>query len=244
MRDTEIIRYADCDYKDPIAIVGFPGVGLAGSILAGFVIRELNMDVIAGITSRDFPPYTLIRGGNPYPPLRIYGHKSAGSHNDLVIATSEMSLKPEQFYDVCTALMDLFRELKIKNIIALEGIPQFDDNNTIFACGTTPSSKEKIKMLGLTELEEGMVRGLTGIMLYEGFHNRTDVLAVLCPANPTLPDPAAAAKMLEPLSKMIPEFDIDTGPLYQEAKDLENKIKEQQHFVEKMETANNGNIYG
>lgn len=247
MTETKIIKYSDNKYEDPIAIVGFPGVGLVGSILTSFVIRELKMEVIAGITSPDFPPYALIQDGNPYPPIRIYGckrEKSSEHCGDLVIVTSEITLKPEQYYDVCTTLMGVFKELGIVSVVALEGIPQFDETGTMLACGTSKVSREKIESLGLVKLDEGLVRGLAGVMLYEGFYSNMDVLAILCPANPALPDPRSAAKILEPLSKMVPELKIDAEPLYKEAEELENKIKEQQEYANKIESSENQNLYG
>ncbi len=247
MTETKIIKYSEGKYENPIAIVGFPGVGLVGSILTSFVIRELNMEVIAGITSPDFPPYALIQNGNPYPPIRVYGCKRENSSEecgDLVIVTSEISLKPEQFYDLNSTLMEVFKDLGISSVISIEGIPQFDEDNSILACGTSKVSRDRIEELGLRKLDDGLVRGLTGVMLYEGFYSNVDVLAMLCPANPALPDPRSAASILEPLSKLVPELKIDTEPLYKEAEDIENKIKEQQEYACQNATDDVQQLYG
>lgn len=191
MTEMKIIKYSEGEYKDPIAIVGFPGVGLVGSILTSFVIRELKMEVIAGITSPDFPPYALVQNGNPYPQIRIYGCKRENSSEecgDLVIVTSEITLKPEQYYDVSSTLLQVFKELGIVSVIALEGIPQFDEKDVMLACGTSKLSRSRIEQLGLTRLDDGLIRGLSGVLLSEGFYSNMDVLAMLCPANPALPD--------------------------------------------------------
>jgi len=231
MAEMKVIRYSDQEYHNPIAIIGFPGIGLVGSILTSFVIRELKMEAVAAIASPDFPPYTLIQNGNPYPPIRVYGHRRGRtSEDDLIIVTSEITLKPELYYALNATLMDLFKEMKITSLIALEGIPQFENNTDIFACGTSAASKERIKELGLKELDDGLVRGLTGVMLYEAFCSGTDIIAMLCPANPALPDPRAAARILEPLSKLVPELKIDVKPLYKEAEEIESKIKQQQEY--------------
>ncbi|MCL1811481.1 MAG: PAC2 family protein [Methanomassiliicoccaceae archaeon] len=233
MAEMKIIRYSDQHYDNPIAIVGFPGIGLVGSILTSFVIRALDMEVVAAVTSPDFPPYTLIHNGNPYPPIRVYGCRRENTTEDcgdLIIVTSEIALRPEQHYSLNATLMGLFKELGISSVIALEGMPQFEDNTKIFACGSSPSSREMIDSLGLTVMEEGLVRGLTGVMLYEAFYSGMDVIAMLCPANPALPDPRSAARILEPLSKLMPELRIDAEPLYKEAEEIENKIRQQQEY--------------
>ena len=247
MAEMNIIRYSDQKYYNPIAIVGFPGIGLAGSILTSFVIRELKMEVVAAIASPDFPPYSLIQNGNPYPPIRVYGCKrefASADCGDLIIVTSEVTLKPEQYYALNTTLAGLFKEMGIASVIALEGIPQFDEEQSIFACGSSAASYERIEEIGLKKLNDGVVRGLTGVMLYEAFYSGTDVLAVLCPANPALPDPRSAARMLEPLSKLMPELKIDAEPLYKEAEEIENKIKQQQEYKFDVAPKDVQNLYG
>jgi len=242
-----IIKYSEQKYYNPIAIIGFPGIGLAGSILTSFMIRELKMEAVAAITSTDFPPYTLIQNGNPYPPIRVYGCKrecASEDCGDLIVVTSEIMLKPENYYTLSATLTKLFNDMGITNVIALEGIPPFDDEQSIFACGSSESSRKRIEELGLKKLEDGLVRGLTGIMLYEAFYSGMNILAVLCPANPALPDPRSAARMLEPLSKLMPELKIDAKPLYKEAEEIENKIKQQQEYRYDVAPKDVQNLYG
>jgi uncharacterized protein len=232
MAEMKVIRYSDKKYYNPVAIVGLPGIGLVGSILTSFVIRELKMEVAAAITSPDFPPYTLIQNGKPYPPMRIYDHKREDTSEDcgdLIIVTSEVTLKSEQYYDLNATLTLLFKEMGISTVIVIEGVLQFDDNANIVACGSSETCRKRIERLGLKALDDGLVRGMTGIMLYEGGCSKTDVIAMLCPANPALPDPRAAARVLEPLSKLVPELGLDAELLYKEAEEIENKIKQQEY---------------
>ena len=236
MAEMKIVKYSKQSYRDPIAIVGFPGVGLVGSILTGYIVRTLEMEVIAAITSPDFPPYALIQNGNPYPPIRVYGCKRESTSDycgDLIIITSEITMKPEQYYELSATLTELFKKMGIKYVIALEGIPRFNGETGMFACGSVCASRERIDMLELKGFDEGMIRGLTGVMLYEAFISGADVTVIMCPANPALPDPRAAAQMLEPLSKLVPELKIDPEPLYKEAEEIENKIMHQGSDIER-----------
>ena len=234
MTEMKVIRYSDQRYDNPTAIIGFPGVGLVGSILTSFAVRELDMDVVAAITSPDLPPYTLIHKGNPYPPIRIYGcsrENTSEDCGDLVIVTSEIAIRPEQHYALNAVLMEFFKEMGIKSVIALEGIVQFEEDTKMFACGSSETSRKMIEELGLKPLDDGLVRGLTGVMLYEAFYSGMDFIAMLCPANPSLPDPRSAARILEPLSRLVPELKIDAEPLYKEAEEIENKMKQQNEYA-------------
>jgi len=244
MSEIKIIKYVDKKFDNPIAIVGFPSVGLVGSILTSFVARELKMDIVASITSPDLPPYSLIQKGVPYPPVRVYGcarENGTADCGDLVIVTSEITPKPEHAYDFARTLMRLFKELGIQTVIALEGIPEFGDDNPILACGSSKIARDMIDTLGLKKLDEGLVRGMTGVMLYEGHDSDIDVLAMLCPANPTFPDPRSAANVIGPLSKLIPELKIDLEPLYKEAEEIDAKIKEQNEYNDSQD---NQQLYG
>lgn len=68
-------RYADLGLEDPVAIVGFPSVGLVSSITANYYVGQLEMEAVAGMSSPSMPPYCLIHRSRAYPPVRFYGRK-------------------------------------------------------------------------------------------------------------------------------------------------------------------------
>ncbi|MDR3282233.1 MAG: PAC2 family protein [Candidatus Methanoplasma sp.] len=233
------MRYDDATYENPTALVGLPSIGLVGSILSSFIVREMSMSVIAGITSPDLPPYCMIQGGTPYPPIRIYGctrDKTDETGGDLVIVTSEIAPKPEQCYALAVAIMGVLRDLGVSMAICLEGVPSYEGGDSMVACGSSKRMHDEIDRLGLRNLGEGLVRGTTGIMLYEGAHSGMDVMSILCPANPALPDPRAAARLLEPLSKILPELKMDVNPLYKEAEDIDLRMKSQEAYANRENT--------
>ncbi|MDR3206656.1 MAG: PAC2 family protein, partial [Candidatus Methanoplasma sp.] len=124
MSEVRVMRYSDAKYENPTALVGLPSIGLVGSILSSFVIREMKMSVIAGIASPDLPPYCMIQGGIPYPPIRIYGCARNGADEpggDLVIVTSEIAPPPEQCYALAIAILGVLSDLGVSKIICLEG---------------------------------------------------------------------------------------------------------------------------
>lgn len=267
MSETRVIWYAHRKLQDPIAVIGFPSVGLISSIATSFVARELKMDIAAAVTTPDLPPYALIQSGVPYPPVRVYvpaakaarkakpkaaagetapakTAKPAKPARDLIIVTSEVAPKPEQTYDVALALFDTLKELGATEFVCLEGIPRFDSTTAMLSVGSTPAMRKKAKALGLNPMDEGLVRGTTGVFLYEGAYEKTDVLGLLCPANAQLPDPRAAAALLGKggaLTKLIPGLAaIDAAPLVKEADEIETRLKSQQE----LENTSNQQIYG
>ena len=55
--DIETIQYEDLDLKDPVAVIGFPSIGLTSSIMANMYVKSLKMVPLAGMASANMPPY-------------------------------------------------------------------------------------------------------------------------------------------------------------------------------------------
>ncbi len=273
MSDFRVMRYSENELRDPIAVVGFPSVGLVGSIVSSYLTRDLGLPVVAGISSPELPPYTLIQNGTAYPPIRIYAgavpkpkrkrkakteeisaeegaaEKEAAPKpkrvkaRDLVVVTSEIAPKPEQAYDLTMTVMSVLEEMGVREIVCIDGIPQVDmtQKGEMLGTGTTEESVKRLEGTGVPIMKEGLIRGVTGIMLYEGTYSKKDIMCILCPANPQLPDPRAAAAAFEPLSKIVPNLNVDPAPLNNEANDIDNRVRAQQQAQQEMGAQN---IYG
>ncbi len=225
MSEFKILKKDGVVLNNPVAIIGFPTIGLVGSILASYISKEKNMTFIAGITSPELPPYALIQNGEPFPPIRMYSSRGDDG-NDIVVVTSEITPKPELCYDLTMRLLEVLGDLGVKRIIALEGVAQYDGTG-IIVCGTNKETVEASKGDDVTVLNDGLVRGITGILLYEGRENNVDILALLCPASPNMPDPRASATIIGPLTRIVPGLGVDVGPLIKEAEEMESKIHQE-----------------
>ncbi|MCQ2070509.1 MAG: PAC2 family protein [archaeon] len=324
MTDLQILWYGEKELKNPIAIIGFPGVGLVGSIISSFLARELKLDIVAGVTNDDLPPYCLMQDGKPYPPIRIYagsvpkkkGRKpkdtevfvkdgsfimkeeeptdkvddepvevSAVTENseteqsevtsetektnaeteikpetetgvetdkpsekkvrkrtksrDVIVITSEVTPKPEQMRSWIATMIEAAGKLGATEYIFLDGVPKMNETDGLIAAGSSEEAKERIKEAELEPLDDGLVRGLCGIALYEGFAKGLNVIALMCTANPQLPDPRSSTELLLPLSLLVPRMFLDATPLFKEADEIDIRIREQQNSQ-----TNNQNLYG
>ena len=162
---------------------------------------------------------------------------------DLVVVTSEIAPKPEQTYDLTMCILDTLEQMGVREIVCIDGIPRVDSSQEGEMLGTATSENaiKKLEETGVPVMKEGLVRGVTGIMLYEGTFSKKDIICILCPANPQLPDPRAAATALTPLSKIVPNLNIDPTPLNNEANDIDNRVRAQQQAQQEIGTQN---IYG
>ena len=248
MNELVLHTYSDMRSEDAVAIVGFPSLGLVSSIATSFLAKELKLDLIAAVSSSSFPPYAIVQNGIPMPPVRIYGgcrKKDECCENgigceDLFVITSEFVPKPEQTDEMAQMIIDWCRDNNVNTVITLDGIPLFGpDMYSIIGVGSTDNARKMMKGYEIESIEDGMVRGISGTMLMKASDIDMDVITLLGSAKQDMPDPKGAAKLMEPLTRLLPELKIDTEPLYKEAEEIEKKIRSQQiHQYE------NQDIYG
>jgi uncharacterized protein len=74
-------------------------------------------------------------------------------------------------------------------------------------------------------MKEGMVTGISGMMLAEGERMGVDVICLLGPAQSDMPDARGAANLMEVIGRMLPELKLDPVPLLKQAEDIEQGMK-------------------
>ncbi len=132
-------------------------------------------------------------------------------------------------------LMEWCKEQKIRRIVSMEGLPSdikckpgepMDKIETkVFGIGSTDKARKELKDAEIEPLQTGMIYGVSGVLLNEGRWRNYDVITLLAEACVDLPDSIGAAKILEAIDKLIPEIKIETKPLYEESKKLEEYLK-------------------
>ncbi|MBR2254920.1 MAG: proteasome assembly chaperone family protein [Candidatus Methanomethylophilaceae archaeon] len=226
--DVNIVRYCSSGLTDPIAIIGFPSVGLVSTIIANYYVSQMEMPVVAGMSGSGMPPYCYISGGSAYPPVRIHAHKGGSKGRDVLVCLSEYSPKPEDCYDVTMALVDYLKGEGCREVICIEGVPRFTDEDQMVICGSGHNSQRLMNKSKLAVMSSGMVRGTTGTLLYEAIPAGIDVVAIMSPAMQNVPDPAAAAELIVPLSRLVRGLKISDKPLQAEAEEIKKRIEQSQ----------------
>ena len=183
MSETRVLRFSEPELRDPVAIVGFPTVGLVGSILAGLMVRSMKLPVVAGITSPDLPPYTFVTDGRPCPQIRIMAgtparvrrkkkaeedaegdklpeKKKRSKPHDVVIVTSEIAPKPEQTYGICTSILDTLRSLGVNDVVCLEGVAGYDQSAPVGGVATNQYTVDKLNSAEIPIMNDGIVMRL------------------------------------------------------------------------------------
>jgi len=228
--DIQIIEYKDVDLSNAMFIEAFPTVGLVSSIAGHFIIDALKLEEIGTVTSRFFMPAAVIHNGSPSPPVRIYAGKKIcgpeGTCDQIVIIISEFMLPVEIIKPLGDAILAWTKKKKCSFIVTLEGAHAVDPKKPkTHGVGSSQKMKQVLKSYGIEETLEGMITGITGVLLYEGTRLKRDVLCLLAEAHSSYPDSRAAAMLVETLDKMLPGIKFDVEPLYKEADEIEQKIR-------------------
>lgn len=231
--EIEVITHTKIDLSDSLLIVTFPTVGLVSVIAGRFVIDALDLEEIGSLESPYNAPATVIHKGIPLPPVRIYAGKKKcgpnGSCSQLAIILSEFMPPWELTNPMAEAIILWARQNGCKYIVTLEGTNAVEEkvasNPKVFGLGSNVIMRELLKKYKIEESEEGIITGVTGVILYKGVQSNFNVLSLLSEVHVSYPDSRGAGKLLEKLNLLLPEIKIDPKPLYKEAEMIEQKIQ-------------------
>jgi uncharacterized protein len=211
--------------QNPIIIEGFPGVGLIGTITTEYLIKHLDAKPIGHIWSKDLSPVAAIHDGKVIQPLEIFYAKK----KNIVILHAMTDVKGLE-WEIADTLQALYKQLKAKEIISIEGIMGESNKNTAYYYSNVKSSIKKLAE-NATQLKEGIIMGVTGSIMLSGKGFNTT--GVFVETHSKLPDSRGSAEIIKVLDKYL-NLKIDIKPLIKAAGEFESKLKD---YAGKMQTA-------
>jgi len=204
-------------------LVGFPDVGLVGSIALSYVIREQQMAEIGHVESDDLPPVLVIHSGDPKPPLRLY------SKGDIVAVVSEIPVDPWLIPAIARLIVDWAKSKNVELLIALSGIAVQNrleiEVPAVYGIGSTPAAKEHVKTAGIEVFEEGFIAGINAVLVKECLNKNVPAMVLLAQSHLKYPDPGAAASLISYFGKLM-GLEVDTKKLLAEEDEIRLKLRE------------------
>jgi len=202
-------------------IEGFPGIGLVGTIAAGYLIEKRNMEPIGHIESPLFPPMSAIHQGKPYFPARLYKDKT----NDFCILLSEFIIPSSVVYDLSDAILKFALKNKMRQIVSLAGMSSSTKTKEkIFGIASNDEMLNYLKLKKVPLVNEGITTGVSGILLAKANSLDYPMMSLLIKSSAEYPDPRAAAELIQKLDDLV-GLEVDTKELLKEAKKIESKFK-------------------
>jgi len=222
----------------------FPSIGFVSSIVAHYLVDKLDLELVGGVRHPKLPPVCLVQDGKPLPPMRFYSGEPICNMercDKIVLIASEIQVLPELNLPLADTLLDWCTENGVGATMLIDSYAQgigqqhsiFDDDQTdetLLGIGSTDTSHETLKELGVPLLKQGVVGGITGVMMGESRRREVDVMAILAESDGeiggSLPDARAAARIIECLDGLLPAVHLDPEPLLAEAQRIEGEIRE------------------
>ncbi len=238
----DIYETKTIDLRDGVILNGFPSVGLVSSIVANYVIDSLRLEQVGIVDSDYFPNVALVRSGEPLSPVRIYG---GNLKDDVKIAVfiSEFQMPVQISRPLASLILDWMDEKRAAMVVTPEGLIAEEKNDVkVYGVGSTGYATRKIPKY-VKKFEEGVISGVSGVLLTEGKKRGRDVIALLAEAHPDYPDARAAGKIVEVLNDMLRDVKIDPKPLYEEAKRIEDNIATIRHKAEQVKQTPKNYMY-
>jgi len=243
MANFEVQLLKDAKATGGALVTAFPSVGMVGSIAANYVVDALKMDRIAYVVSQEVPPAAIVQDGIPTYPFRVLGRKG------LSIMTSEFQIPLALAGDLAATIIKWAQDSGYTMVIGLEGlmtsqeavaVTEKEKDAKVFGVGSTARMREVLKQAGIEQFTTGMITGVSGALLSEGERTEKDVMCLLVDANAMYPDARGAARLVECLTRLLPNMEIDVKELYQEAEKIEENVKATVERTKELLTAKQG----
>ena len=203
--------------KNPIVIEGFPGFGLIGTITTEFLIDHLKAEKIGEFEYDELPATLAIHQGKLVNPMSVFYSKK---YNIVILHTILNTVGYE--WKACQAILDMCNELKVKEIISIEGVAgSAETNGKCYFFSEKQETYKELELIGLTPLKESIILGVTGAILLK---SKIPVTCLFAQTMSQFPDSKGAAEIIEALDKYL-SLSIDTKPLIKQAENFEKKLK-------------------
>ncbi len=230
MQEIEVIRInEDVQLKDPIMIVGLPGVGHVGKLVAEHLVEELEAEKLLEIYSHHFPPQVLVDENSE---VQLVNNEifvcRTEKHDILALIGDHQSSSTEGHYKLCTLYLDLAREFGVQRIYTLGGFPtgQLTFSDEVLGAVNNTELIEELKEYGVNFKENepgGGIVGASGLLLGLCKFVDIDAACLMGLTSGYLVDPKSAQSLLKVICKIF-EIDIDVGPLEERAREMEKIV--------------------
>lgn len=202
--------------KAPV-IVGFPEVGLVGSIAVSHTINTLGLAEVGYIDSEQFSPVVVVHRGRPKPPARIYANKK------LVAITSEVPIPVTSIRPLTRSLVEWFKKRETSLVLIVGGVAHPEragiETPKVYGVSVNEKSDKLLGEYGVTRLDEGILAGSHGMLLWSCGEAGIHTIYLMAEAHYGYPDPGAAASVVSICNKIL-GLNIDTKPLLEQEEQI------------------------
>ncbi len=239
MEKSVIYHNKKLKFKDPILIVGLPGIGNVGSLVGQHLKSELKAKKFATLYSPHFPHQVIML---PSGKIRIVNNRfyhvpmSKGKKlkNDIIILVGDFqAMTSEGQYEINDKIVRFFKKLGGKTIYTIGGYntsKNYIQNPKVFGVATNQKVINKLKTKGIIFGQAaGMIFGSAGLIVAFAKKHGMDAACIMGETGFLDIDANSAKAVLEVLTKLLDiEVNLD---------DIDNIRKETNKMLKTLEEA-------
>ena len=233
------------DATGALLVTCFPSVGFVSSIVAHYLVEKLELQLVGGVRHPNLPPVCLVQDGKPLPPVRFYAGDPIcimDQCDKVVLIASEIQVPSELNLPLSSGIIDWVVSSGVGSTIIVDSFAHgvdskhsiIDDDesmDSMLGIGSTDSSHKMLEQVGVPLLKQGVVGGMTGVMMGECRRRGVEAMSILAEADGeigqgVIPDARAAARIISCMDGLLPAVKLDPEPLHEEAQRIESQIRE------------------
>ncbi len=235
MKETIIKVIKKPKLKDPVLIVGLPGIGNVGRLAVGYLVSHLRAEKFAELYSPYFFNFVVIHEDKIHM-LRneFYYWKNKKGKDIIMLIGDAQSSDSKGHYEIAGKIIDFVSKLGCKEIITIGGFGtgKIAEMPKVYGVPCEESMRKKYKNCGIewnVSGRIGTIIGAAGIIPGLAKLHGIKAMALLgeTPGFPIVTDPNAAEAVLKVLEKML-KIKIDLEQLHE-------KVEEMHEFVKRIE---------
>jgi len=219
--DAQVYEVKKIQLRNPIIFAGFVGAGLAGSLAVGYMINKLKMQEIGFMRSKYLPPSTVFIQGTLRHPFRFY----ANEEGTICAIICEITLRMEGLYAISSEILEWAEEKGSNEIVILDGVASKETHDNKAFCAAEEDLCRVMADKDINMIPQGFITGIPGGILNECLIRKIRGVTLLVKANPNMPDPLAAATLVEAVNRAY-DTNIDTSDLRNQKEQLGQDFKE------------------
>lgn len=234
MIETKIVIIKKPKLRNPICIVGLPGIGNIGRIAVGYMVHELKAKKFAELYSPYFFPFVMIHN-NMIHTLKNEFYFCKTNKRDLILLIGDcQTYDPKGHYEIVGKILDFLKILGCKDILTVGGFGtgKVSEEPKIYGAATNSDIIKEYKKYGINfEISDqiGTIVGASGLLvgLAKTYGMEGVVLLGETTGFPIITDPTAAEAVLRTIEKIL-KIKIDLTK-------LDEKVKAMHDFIKRLE---------
>lgn len=153
-----------------------------------------------------------------------------------MLVKSDMVIPPESSSKIAKEIIRWVKKLGVKEVIIFDGIPEREgsEESKVWGVLSTHEAGDMAEKLGIELIHRGAISGIASSLLLNASENKLEAVGLLVEGNTNMPDPRAAAQVLEIFAK-YKELDISTEELIKSAEQLEEELSQMVNQTQKVQ---------